>query len=126
VDLLVRQPTREKMELDKVEAKQRGGGGEMVVMSIRKTLFTQDNSEAVHETRQWVFLKDGDASAAQTSSSKKSSAATGHQETTFQHSISLTPAALFRYSALIFNLHAIHLSKGHCLKDIQIWWFMVH
>ena len=115
-DLLVGQTTREKMELDKVDAKLRRGGGEMIVMSIRKTLFTPDNSEAVRETREWVFLKDGDASAAK-SSTKKSIITNGPRETSFQHSISLTSAALFRYSALIFNSHAIHLSKEHCLKE---------
>jgi len=62
-----------------------------------------------------VFLKDGDASAAQ--STKKSTGEREVRETTLQHSISLTPAALFRYSALIFNSHAIHLSKEHCLKE---------
>jgi hydroxyacyl-ACP dehydratase HTD2-like protein with hotdog domain len=82
VDLLLGQTTKEKMELDKVESKQRSGGGEMIVMSIRKTLFTHDDTEAVRETRQWVFLKDGDASAAQSSSTKKSSEI---NETTFQH-----------------------------------------
>ena len=117
VDLLVGQTAREKMELDKVNAKLRSGGGEMIVMSIRKTVFTQDNSEAVRETRQWIFLKDGDASAAQLSSTKKLAITNQPRETSFQHSISLTPATLFRYSALIFNSHAIHLSKEHCLKD---------
>ena len=117
VDLLVGQSTIEKMELDKLEVKQRSGGGEMIVVSIRKTLFTQENSEAVRETREWVFLKDGDASAAQTSLSKNMPTTTDSREISFQHSISLTPAALFRYSALIFNSHAIHLSKEHCSKE---------
>ena len=40
VDLLIGHETREKMELDKVDAKQRSGGAEMVVISIRKELFT--------------------------------------------------------------------------------------
>jgi hydroxyacyl-ACP dehydratase HTD2-like protein with hotdog domain len=117
VDLHVGQMAREIMELDKVDAKLRSGGGEMIVMSIRKTLFTQNNSEAVRETRQWIFLKDGDASAAQSSSTKKSIITNAPRKTTFQHSINLTSAALFRYSALIFNSHAIHLSKEHCLKE---------
>jgi hydroxyacyl-ACP dehydratase HTD2-like protein with hotdog domain len=117
VDLLFCQPTKERMELDTVEIKQRSGGGEMLLTTIRKTLFTKDNSEAVRETRQWVFLKHGDASAAQASSNKKVIPKVGLREIAFQHSISVTSAALFRYSALIFNSHAIHLSKEHSLKE---------
>jgi hydroxyacyl-ACP dehydratase HTD2-like protein with hotdog domain len=115
-DLHVGKRTKEKMELEKVDAKHRGGGGELIVMSICKTLYTEDNSEAIRETRQWVFLKDGDPSAAQTT--KKPRAENKEKrETAFQHSVELTPAALFRYSALIFNSHAIHLSKEHCVKE---------
>jgi hydroxyacyl-ACP dehydratase HTD2-like protein with hotdog domain len=118
-DLQIGQNILEKMQLDKIEAKTRGGGGEMIVMSIRKTLFTPSNEEAVNETRQWVFLKDGDASAAAASKTKKATpqATTEKRETVFEHTIGLTPAALFRYSALIFNSHAIHLNKEHCLKE---------
>jgi len=117
VDLQAGKETKEVMKLDKIERKTRSGGGEMIVMSIEKKLFNQDAREAVHETRQWVFLKDGDASAAQSSSTKKLSGTIPSRDTVFQHSISLTAAALFRYSALIFNSHAIHLSKEHCLKE---------
>src|SRR5271170_2551734 len=117
VDLLVGNPTKEIMKLDKIENKTRSGGGEIIVMSIEKKLFTQEDVEAVHETRQWVFLKDGDASAAQSSTIKKSTGNKPTRDSVFQHSINLTPTALFRYSALIFNSHAIHLSKEHCLKE---------
>ncbi len=117
VDLQAGKQTKEVMKLDKIESKTRSGGGEMIVMSIEKKLFTEDDREAVHEMRQWVFLKDGDASAAQSSSTKKSTGSKPPRDAVFQHSISLTPAALFRYSALIFNSHAIHLSKEHCLKE---------
>jgi hydroxyacyl-ACP dehydratase HTD2-like protein with hotdog domain len=118
-DLVMGEPTKEIMELDKIEAKSRGGGGELIVMSIRKRLFDKTDALAVNETRQWVFLKDGDASAAQTSSKKSKESTTNHpeRESVFRHSIHLTPAALFRYSALIFNSHAIHLYKEHCLKE---------
>lgn len=112
-DLLVGHKTQEKMELDSIDAKQRGGGGELIVMSIRKTV-TQERNEGVKETRQWVFLKDGDPSAAQAS---KKPAVKNTAKTQFQHEVNLTPAALFRYSALIFNSHAIHLNKEHCLKE---------
>ena len=114
VDLLPGKRTKEIMKLDKIESKTRGGGGEMILMSIEKTLFTHEDFEAVRETRQWVFLKEGETLAAHSSSTKKSSAS---RATVFEHSITLTPAALYRYSALIFNSHAIHLSKEHCLKE---------
>jgi hydroxyacyl-ACP dehydratase HTD2-like protein with hotdog domain len=112
-DLLVGHETSEKMELDKIEAKQRGGGGELIVMSIKKNV-SQDGHDAVSETRQWVFLKDGEASAAQAG---KKPANKEKKESQFEHEIRLSPAALFRYSALIFNSHAIHLNKEHCLKE---------
>src|SRR5438046_5730208 len=35
----------------------------------------------------------------------------------FKHSISLPPAALFRFSTITFNSHVIYLSKEHCLKE---------
>jgi hydroxyacyl-ACP dehydratase HTD2-like protein with hotdog domain len=116
VDLETCTETREEMSLDTIETKTRSGGGEMIIVSIEKKLFTEDGNEAVQETRQWVFLKDGDELAAKSSSSKKP-AKREPRETAFRHSINLTPAALFRYSALIFNSHAIHLSKEHCLKE---------
>ena len=119
-NLVMGEPTKEIMELDKIEAKTRGGGGELIVMSIRKRLFDKNDALAVNETRQWVFLKDGDASAAQSSTKKTSPPVKTTQperESVFHHSIDLTPAALFRYSALIFNSHAIHLYKEHCLKE---------
>jgi hydroxyacyl-ACP dehydratase HTD2-like protein with hotdog domain len=107
-------PTTEKMELDQIEAKQRSNGSEMIVMSVRKVL-TQNDLEVMRETRQWVFLKDGDPSASESSAKRKP--ALESRKKIFQHSVNLTPAALFRYSALIFNSHAIHLSKEHCLKE---------
>jgi len=115
-DLLLCHETKEKMELDKIEAKQRGGGGELIVMSIKKSV-SQDGKEGINETRQWVFLKDGEASAAQASEKPAASKKVTSAETQFQHEVNLTPAALFRYSALIFNSHAIHLNKEHCLKE---------
>lgn len=111
IDLPFISATKEKMELEKMEAKQRSGGSEMIVMSIKKTLYTRNAEEAVRETRQWVFLKDGDVPAVR---SEKRVAST---DTVLSHPIALTPAALFRYSALLFNSHAIHLSKEHCLKE---------
>lgn len=118
VDLHMGKLTTEQMKLDKLEAKHRSGGGEMIVMSVLKTLFTDDQPQGVvREKRQWVFLKDSDASAARSSSAKALKDGTVKRETSFQHSINVTPAALFRYSALIFNSHAIHLSKEHCLKE---------
>ena len=120
-DLVMSQTTKEVVELDKMEAKQRSRGGELIVMSVRRRLFGIDDSLAVDETRQFVFLKDGDPSAAQASSAKQKSTpakADRHAvERVFQHSIQLTPAALFRYSALTFNSHGIHLSKEHCIKE---------
>jgi len=117
VDLVPGKETKETMELDSVDVKTRSGGGEMIVMSIRKFL-SVEGKEAVRETRQWVFLKNGDASATKTSKKKAIPTSTGEKkETSFTHEIDLTPAALFRYSALIFNSHAIHLRKEHCIKE---------
>jgi len=122
-DLKVATQTREVMELDTLESKTRSSGGEMIVMSIRKKLF-QDDEEFVRETRQWVFLKEGDVSASQTlkkpSTLKQPTKQDLHsmgEEKSFEHQIMLTPAALFRYSALLFNSHKIHLDKEHCLKE---------
>lgn len=123
VDLKFGEAIRERMELDKIEAKERRGGGEMIVMSIRKRLFTPQGEEAVNETRQWVFLKDGDASAsaaAAAAEAKKTPPGTANEMTMEGEPrlrVRLTSAALFRFSALIFNSHAIHLNKAHCLKE---------
>ena len=119
-DLKFGEMIREIMGLENIEAKERRGGGEMIVMSIQKKLFTPQNEEAIKETRQWVFLKDGDASASaasQTKRPRKTDNENEKKETVFTHGVHLTSTALFRYSALIFNSHAIHLSKEHCLKE---------
>ena len=88
------QTTKKIMELDKVETKQKSGGGELIVLSVRKRLFGKNESLAVDETRQWVFIKDGEASAAQSSSAKPKSKAERHaMEGALQHSIRLTPAS---------------------------------
>ena len=116
-DLRVSRETREIMELDKLEGKTRSTGGEMIVMSIKKRLY-QHEQEFVRETRQWVFLKEGDVSASQSLKKPWLKHNEGVQrEKTFEHQILLTPAALFRYSALLFNSHKIHLDKEHCLKE---------
>jgi 3-methylfumaryl-CoA hydratase len=112
-DLHTMNETSERMELLDVQGKKRSGGGELIVMSISKVL-KQNGSEKVRETRQWVFLKEGEASAAE---AKKITNVRPVEETLFRRTVQFSWVTLFRYSALIFNSHAIHLSREHCLKE---------
>lgn len=36
----------------------------------------------------------------------------------FEHALTPTPSLLFRYSALTFNAHAIHLDRAYC-RDVE-------
>lgn len=74
------------------------------------------SDENINELRNLVFLRNdafrvsvsADASHAPTKSIKP------HHQPDISHTLVPTAALLFRFSALTFNAHAIHLDKGYC------------
>jgi hydroxyacyl-ACP dehydratase HTD2-like protein with hotdog domain len=87
----------------------------------RARLEAEDGACAVVERRELVFMREapaaspaaGDASSPPASSEPR--AAAPLPEATFRHELTPTPALLFRYSALTFNAHAIHLDETHAI-----------
>ncbi|KUI60355.1 Mesaconyl-C(4)-CoA hydratase, partial [Cytospora mali] len=82
-------------------------------------------SPTITERRTLVFLTadggKGDKSAARKNDNSKTTTTTSSSSSSFTtkdiiHEIRLTPspALLFRFSALTFNAHAIHLDPSHC------------
>lgn len=86
---------------------------------IRKLLYREDAADpgpcAVVENRTIVFMRERNppvaADAATDNSAKIVKAA---HAPTFSHTLQPTAALLFRYSALTFNAHSIHLDRLYC------------
>jgi hydroxyacyl-ACP dehydratase HTD2-like protein with hotdog domain len=70
---------------------------------------------AVVERRELVFLPEAasDGTARPATPGDKPRAAPPLPSPSFSHTLVPTPALLFRYSALTFNAHAIHLDAAH-------------
>jgi hydroxyacyl-ACP dehydratase HTD2-like protein with hotdog domain len=90
----------------------------------RARLEAEDGACAVIERRELVFMREaparstvaGDASSpAESRAPSERAGATSLPEPTFSHTLTPTPALLFRYSALTFNAHAIHLDATHAV-----------
>ena len=83
----------------------------------RSTLWGASSADALIERRDIVFMRSKTPSiaadhAAAPSTSVKILKPT--QRPTFWHKLRPTPQLLFRYSALTFNAHSIHLDKQYC------------
>ena len=87
--------------------------------SIRRRVYRKDATDpgpcAVVENRTLVFMRERSpeviANAAKDNNDKIVKAA---HAPTFSHTLKPTAALLFRYSALTFNAHSIHLDQSYC------------
>ncbi|KAH8600819.1 HotDog domain-containing protein [Bisporella sp. PMI_857] len=75
-------------------------------------------SPSVTEERNLVFFRDRDPAFAQESSQKSSKRLLPPHEPDFSVTLTPTPSLLFRFSALTFNAHAIHLDPQYC-RDVE-------
>jgi hydroxyacyl-ACP dehydratase HTD2-like protein with hotdog domain len=93
-------------------------------IETRARLEAEGGGCAVIERRELVFMREapatsptaGDASPpAESNPLSERAPSPPLPEPTFRHALTPTPALLFRYSALTFNAHAIHLDAAHAV-----------
>lgn len=86
---------------------------------IRKALYREEAADpgpcAVVENRTIVFMRErSPAVAADAAKGNNDKIVKAAHPPTFSHTLQPTAALLFRYSALTFNAHSIHLDKLYC------------
>ncbi|PWN89708.1 hypothetical protein FA10DRAFT_268226 [Acaromyces ingoldii] len=137
--LLLGERAYEHTFVEDAQLKQLGGGrGEMIVVWVRKEFGRRTKQEeaplppSIIDRRSWVFQRALPPSAEQQQQQNQEQeqglqAPSGafHPDMPAPVRLVQTPASLFRYSALTFNAHAIHLSptwardvEGH--RDIVV------
>ena len=87
--------------------------------NIRKLVYREDADDpgpcAVVENRTLVFMRErSPLIAADAAKGNNDKIVKPAHEPTFSHTLIPTAALLFRYSALTFNAHSIHLDKSYC------------
>jgi hydroxyacyl-ACP dehydratase HTD2-like protein with hotdog domain len=123
--LRIGEQVTERTFVDKVEVKKMGGGkgGEMLLVWVRKE-FENDNGIALQDRRSWIFQKALDQNnplpapprvdiEAENKHPAQPPSEVAQQDKP-AHRLQLKNAELFRYSALTFNGHAIHLDPEWC------------
>lgn len=81
---------------------------------IRHGLLNDENCSII-EHRNIVFMRDQSFTAAANVQKSAGRVMKPQHEPTFSHVLVPTAALLFRFSALTFNAHKIHLDKQYCL-----------
>ena len=84
---------------------------------IREFLLDDSNC-ALIERRNLVFMRKRDLESSKKASKNASRFIKPLHEPDFSHTITPTPELLFRFSALTWNAHSIHLDKKYC-QDIE-------
>ncbi|KAK7534258.1 uncharacterized protein J3D65DRAFT_479072 [Phyllosticta citribraziliensis] len=89
---------------------------------VRQKLWTENEDDLgeawVIERRNIVFMRGRSPEQAKTEVSKGGKVVKPPHAPDFSHTIVPTPSLLFRYSALTFNAHAIHLDPAYC-RDVE-------
>ena len=94
-----------------------GWPGKSTRISSRDSL--QDHLDCrVIENRTLVFIRERSQRVASDATSSSPKTLKASQRPDFSHTLTPTPAMLFRFSALTFNAHAIHLDKHFC-REIE-------
>ncbi|MCJ1472970.1 hypothetical protein MMC13_001619 [Lambiella insularis] len=81
---------------------------------IRQRLL-DDRQCSVVEHRNIVFMRKHNPTAVLDAASRVERIVKPQHEPTYSHVLTPTPAMLFRFSALTFNAHRIHLDRQYCL-----------
>ena len=81
--------------------------------AVRRILSHNPNC-AVIEQRTLVFMRERSRDVAADAAKEPGKVIKAPHEATFSHVLTPTPALLFRFSALTFNAHRIHLDKQYC------------
>lgn len=85
-------------------------GEEKVFVRLRRLVLNGSSSPLITEGRTLVFMRDRPADAPAPKMKNLKPPAEPH----YSHSLIPTPGLLFRFSALTFNAHRIHLDKQYC------------
>ncbi|MCJ1252013.1 hypothetical protein MMC30_009251 [Trapelia coarctata] len=81
--------------------------------AVREVLM-QDKNCSIIEHRDLVFMRERTPETAADAANAPSKIVRPPHEPTFSHVLTPTAALLFRFSALTFNAHRIHLDKQYC------------
>ncbi|MCJ1318270.1 hypothetical protein MMC15_003598 [Xylographa vitiligo] len=82
---------------------------------VRKSLM-KDKYCSIIEHRNIVFMRERSSDVAADAAKAPGKMLKPPQNPTFSHTLTPTAALLFRFSALTFNAHRIHLDKEYCQK----------
>lgn len=94
-------------------------GEEKVFVTIKRDIDVKAQKGYIIEYRRLVFMRDRPAAVDQLGSPKAQRDTLKPQhEADFSHIITPSPALLFRFSALTFNAHRIHLDQAYC-RDVE-------
>jgi hydroxyacyl-ACP dehydratase HTD2-like protein with hotdog domain len=125
-DLILDSHVSEQTEIESVQAKPRGDNDPMLVVGLKKTLRpTRKISDGVYEAdmsvpellverRQWVFLQISKSDSKSKSKPKEMEPIRAD----YSYSTRLSTVSLFRYSAIMFNAHRIHLDRKYA-ADVE-------
>ena len=118
----------ERTNIDSVQIKKRSNGEDMLLVSVKKKYYrgpsydvidTPDETDLrLTETRNWVFLPERTPEQIAASVVDKTAGKTPEElnlpKPEFSHTTKISRTALFRFSALTFNAHRIHLDPEYC------------
>ena len=111
--LLVGDEVQEHTKLDDVICKRTRDGTDMIVVTVEKTYHNR-TGHALTEHRSWLFREP---KRSEQSNSTKISDAIQPMEGSMLGQWQPSATTLFRYSAVTFNSHKIHLDKDWCLQE---------
>ncbi|KAL5114351.1 hypothetical protein ACEQ8H_007741 [Pleosporales sp. CAS-2024a] len=132
--LRVGQVVHETTELVSAEPKKRASGGDMLLVSVRKTYANEERggggggAAALIDTRSWVFQREMEISPDDNNHHVQAHARPTTPTTTtrpeakslpegrYQRDLCQTDTTLFRFSALTFNAHKIHYLPEWCRR----------
>ncbi len=92
-------------------------GAERVFVTIQRYISSRKQDGSIVENRTLVFMRD-ERRAADDAVIPVTPRKGKKRTAQFYHTLTPSPALLFRFSALTFNAHRIHLDQGYC-RDVE-------
>lgn len=94
-------------------------GEEKVFVTIQRNIDCKKHSASIVENRRLVFMQDRPhaAESPEVTTPRRDFLRAPHKAD-FSHSLTPSAALLFRFSALTFNAHRIHLDQAYC-RDVE-------
>ena len=101
----------ERTSLSNVQCKTTATGQPMLVVSAEKVL-SNTGGICLEERRDWLFRQPSKSTASFPNA--RDAGATSEKDISSINSVALSSTLLFRYSALTYNAHRIHLDRNWC------------